>query len=176
VAAPDGSIGQALATELRNLTLVVCDPVGSTELSALTDPEEYGELIQAYQHRAVTIVRALGGDVEGYSGDGILFRFGWPEAHKDDAVQALTAALDIVAPTMALSETLNIAVRLPGLAEPDTAVASSCAGSPAPVEAHQVHARGPGRTRPTAWCTSTTRSTTWSGKSTRSSATCSTVA
>ena len=24
---------------------------------------------------------ALGGDVEGYSGDGILFRFGWPQAH-----------------------------------------------------------------------------------------------
>ena len=33
---------------------------------------------------------SFGGDVEGYSGDGILFRFGWPQAHEDDAAQALT--------------------------------------------------------------------------------------
>jgi len=193
VTAPDGSIGEALATELRDLTVVVCDLVGSTELSAVTDPEEYGELIQAYQHRAVTIVRDLEGDVEEYSGDGIVFWFGWPEAHKDDAVQALTAALDIVAElgrsddtrglavrvgvhsgpavvgmlggadrraTMAVGETLNIAARLQGLAEPDTVVASAATvsltgdrfdrtsigaltlrGALRPVEAYQVHAR-----------------------------------
>ena len=193
----DESIGQALATELRDLTVVVCDLVGSTELSALTDPEEYGDLIQAYQHRAVTIVRSLGGDVEGYSGDGILFRFGWPEAHKDDAARALTAALAVVADlgrseetrglavrvgvhsgpavvgelggadrraTMAVGETLNVAARLQGLAEPDTVVASAATlalagdgfdrtplgpqalrGIPEPVEAYRVHSPVDGR-------------------------------
>jgi len=95
-AAIDESIGLALSTELRHLTIVFCDLVGSTELSALTDAEEYSELIHAYQCRAVSIVRELGGDVEGYSGDGILFRFGWPRTQDDDAAQALHAALDIV--------------------------------------------------------------------------------
>ena len=92
----DETIGIEFNQELRHITVVFCDLVGSTELSSSMDTEEYGELIQAYQQRAVAIVRAIGGDVEGYSGDGILFRFGWPQAHDDDAIHALTAALDIV--------------------------------------------------------------------------------
>ena len=98
----DQLIGQALSTELRFITVVFCDLVGSTEISSTTDAEEYSELIEAYQHRAVRIARALGGDVEGYSGDGILIRFGWPQAHDDDAAQALAASLDIVAAVEAL--------------------------------------------------------------------------
>ena len=93
---PHESIGIEFNQELRHITVVFCDLVGSTELSSSMDAEEYGELIQHYQESAVAIVRAVGGDVEGYSGDGILFRFGWPQAHDDDAAHALTAALDIV--------------------------------------------------------------------------------
>lgn len=192
-AALDESIGLALSTELRHITVVFCDLVGSTELSSTTDAEEYSDLIQAYQHEAVTIARTLGGDVEGYSGDGILFRFGWPQAHEDDPALALTAALDIVdavgrlkesrslairvgvhsgpavvgelggadrRATMAVGETLNVAARLQGLAEPGTVVASAAVigsvsgafdvtslgllqlrGIPDPVEAFQVHTR-----------------------------------
>ncbi|HEX7458991.1 MAG TPA: hypothetical protein VF279_00065, partial [Acidimicrobiales bacterium] len=40
----DLSIEQALGTELRHLTVVFCDLVGSTELSATTDLEEYSDL------------------------------------------------------------------------------------------------------------------------------------
>ncbi len=154
----DESIGIEFSKELRHITVVFCDLVGSTELSSLMDTEEYGELIQTYQHRAVTIVRSFGGDVEGYSGDGILFRFGWPQAHDDDATQAVNAALGIVEEvdaldqrehlgvrvgvhsgqavvgmlggadrraTMAVGETLNVAARLQGVAEPGTVVASA---------------------------------------------------
>jgi class 3 adenylate cyclase/tetratricopeptide (TPR) repeat protein len=92
----DESIGIEFSKELRHITVIFCDLVGSTELSSLMDTEEYGELIQTYQHRAAAIVRSFGGDVEGYSGDGILFRFGWPQAHDDDATHAVTAALGIV--------------------------------------------------------------------------------
>jgi class 3 adenylate cyclase len=154
----DESIGIEFNKELRHITVVFCDLVGSTELSSIMDTEEYGELIQTYQHQAVAIVRSFGGDVEGYSGDGILFRFGWPQAHDDDAMHALSAALGIVEAvaaleerehlvvrvgvhsgqavvgvlggadrraTMAVGETLNVAARLQGVAEPGTVVASA---------------------------------------------------
>ena len=152
------SMGAALGTELRPISVVFCDLVGSTQLSATTDAEEYSDLIQAYQQQVVSVARSYGGEVEGYSGDGILFRFGWPEAHDDDAHQAVAAALHILSAvdaldgphklevrvgihsgpavvgrmggadqrsTMAIGETLNVAARLQGEAEPGTAVASA---------------------------------------------------
>src|ERR1019366_2674532 len=85
---------------------------GSTELSATTDLEEYSDLIQSYQQRAVSVARSYGGDVEGYSGDGILFRFGWPHAHDDDAAQAVHAALDIVDAVNGLDEHRRLAIRI----------------------------------------------------------------
>ena len=91
------TLGIESEQERRYLTAVFCDLVGSTELSTTIDPEEFTELIEAYQQQAVAVARRFAGDVEGYSGDGISFRFGWPEAHDDDAAQALRAALEIVA-------------------------------------------------------------------------------
>ena len=108
----DDMIGIELNRELRHITVVFCDLVGSTELSSSVDAEEYSDLIQSYQQQAVAIVRAVGGDVEGYSGDGILFRFGWPEAHDDDAAHALTAALDIVEAIAQLDGDRRLAVRV----------------------------------------------------------------
>ncbi len=91
------TLGIESEQERRYLTAVFCDLVGSTQLSTTIDPEEFTELIEAYQQQAVAVARRFAGDVEGYSGDGISFRFGWPEAHDDDAAQALRAALEIVA-------------------------------------------------------------------------------
>ncbi len=108
----DESIGIEFNKELRHITVVFCDLVGSTELSAVMDTEEYGELIQTYQHRAVAIARSFGGDVEGYSGDGILFRFGWPQAHDDDAIHAVNAALGIVEAVAGLNEPEHLDVRV----------------------------------------------------------------
>jgi predicted ATPase/class 3 adenylate cyclase len=98
--------------ERRHLTVVFCDLVGSTELSASVDAEEFSDLLQAYHHRAVSIARRYAGDVEGYAGDGVTFRFGWPEAHDDDAAQALRAALEIVAAVEDLDEERRLAVRI----------------------------------------------------------------
>ena len=108
----DESIGIEFSKELRHITVVFCDLVGSTELSSLMDTEEYGEVIENYQHRAAAIVRSFGGDVEGYSGDGILFRFGWPQAHDDDATHAVTAALGIVEAMGTLDEGAQLGVRI----------------------------------------------------------------
>src|SRR6516162_8462472 len=71
--------------ERRQLTVMFCDLVGSTPLSARLDPEDLRAIIGAY-HRCVTeIVVGFGGFVARYMGDGVLAYFGYPQAHEDDA-------------------------------------------------------------------------------------------
>src|SRR5262249_41318624 len=94
VAATEGSV---TAPERRQLTVMFCDLVGSTALSAKLDPEELREVIAAY-HRCVSeSVRRFDGLVAKYMGDGVLVYFGYPRAHEDDAERAVRTGLDIVA-------------------------------------------------------------------------------
>ena len=74
--------------ERRQLTVMFCDLVGSTPLSARLDPEDLRGIIGAY-HRCVTeIVESFCGFVARYMGDGVLVYFGYPQAHEDDAERA----------------------------------------------------------------------------------------
>jgi class 3 adenylate cyclase/predicted ATPase len=82
--------------ERRQLTVVFCDLVGSTELSSRIDAEEFSEQIQDFLDLAVGVAQKYSGEVEHYAGDGILFRFGWPNAHDDDPERAVRAALGIL--------------------------------------------------------------------------------
>jgi class 3 adenylate cyclase len=82
--------------ERRQLTVMFCDLVGSTELSARLDPEDLREVIAAY-HRAVTnVVGGFDGFVAKYMGDGVLVYFGYPRAHEDDAERAVRAGLGVI--------------------------------------------------------------------------------
>jgi class 3 adenylate cyclase len=82
--------------ERRQLTVMFCDLVGSTELSARLDPEDLREIIAAY-HRAVDdVVRTFDGFVAKYMGDGVLVYFGYPQAHEDDAERAVRAGLGLI--------------------------------------------------------------------------------
>ena len=86
----------APAAERRQLTVMFCDLVGSTELAARLDPEDLREVIAAY-HRAVTeIVAELEGFVAKYMGDGVLVYFGYPRAHENDAEHAVRAGLGVI--------------------------------------------------------------------------------
>ena len=79
--------------ERRQLTVMFCDLVGSTELSSRLDPEDLRDVVGAY-HRAVTeIVAGFDGLVSRYMGDGVLVYFGYPQAHEDDAERAVRAGL-----------------------------------------------------------------------------------
>ena len=102
--------------ELRQLTVVFSDLVGSTELSARIDPEEFSDVLRRYQERAGGAVRRYGGTVLRYLGDGMLVYFGWPEAHDDDAERAVRAALDVAHEVEALNAELpgeiELAVRV----------------------------------------------------------------
>jgi class 3 adenylate cyclase len=80
-----------------------CDLVGSTEISARLDPEEWRE-IEADYHRATSeAILRFGGYVAKYLGDGVMAYFGWPEAHDNDAERAARAGLAILAGLAALN-------------------------------------------------------------------------
>jgi class 3 adenylate cyclase len=82
--------------ERRQLTVMFCDLVGSTALSARLDPEDMREVIGTYQACVAEVVVQHEGFVAKYMGDGVLAYFGYPSAHEDDAERAVRAALGIV--------------------------------------------------------------------------------
>ena len=82
--------------ERRQLTVLFCDLVGSTELAARLDPEDMGAVIRAYQECCAEVVERWGGHVAKYMGDGVLAYFGWPQAHEDEAERAVRAGLALI--------------------------------------------------------------------------------
>jgi class 3 adenylate cyclase/predicted ATPase len=82
--------------ERRQLTVMFCDLVGSTALSAQLDPEDLREVIAAYHRAVAEIVAGSNGFVSRYMGDGVLVYFGYPQAHEDDAEQAVRAGLGAI--------------------------------------------------------------------------------
>jgi class 3 adenylate cyclase/tetratricopeptide (TPR) repeat protein len=82
--------------ERRQLTVMFCDLVGSTALSARLDPEDLREVIAAYHRTTTDAVKSFDGFVAKYMGDGVLVYFGYPRAHEDDAERAVRAGLGVV--------------------------------------------------------------------------------
>jgi class 3 adenylate cyclase len=82
--------------ERRQLTVMFCDLVGSTPLSARYDPEDLREIVGAYHRCVADTVARLAGFVAKYMGDGVLVYFGYPEAHEDDAEQAVRSGLAVI--------------------------------------------------------------------------------
>jgi class 3 adenylate cyclase len=148
-AAPD-ALARAEA-ERRQLTVMFCDLVGSTPLSARLDPEDLRGIIGTYHRCVAETVQRFGGFVARYMGDGVLIYFGYPQAHEDDAERATRCGLALVdrVPQLNQAEELharvgiatglvvvggevvehdvagdtpNLAARLQALAEPDTVV------------------------------------------------------
>src|SRR5271165_3146617 len=93
--APSAAPSAADAAERRQLTVMFCDLVGSTALSARLDPEDMRQVIHAYQDACSGVLARYDGFVAKFFGDGILATFGFPRAHEDDAARAVHAALDI---------------------------------------------------------------------------------
>ena len=90
-------VSAAPVAERRQLTVMFCDLVGSTELAARFDPEDLRELITAYHRAVADVVRSHDGFVAKYMGDGVLVYFGYPRAHENDAEHAVRAGLGVVA-------------------------------------------------------------------------------
>ena len=82
--------------ERRQLTVMFCDLVGSTAMSARLDPEDMRGIIGAYHKCCASLIERNGGFVAKYMGDGVLAYFGYPQAHEHDAERAVRAGLAIV--------------------------------------------------------------------------------
>ena len=111
---PVAAVAPADAAERRQLTVMFCDLVGSTALSARLDPEDMREVIRAYQDACSGAVARYDGFVAKFMGDGVLAYFGFPRAHEEDAERAVRAGLDIAAVVAKLEtrakETLKVRI------------------------------------------------------------------
>ena len=108
-AAPAPPVAPAAAEaagERRYLTVMFCDLVGSTAISAQLDAEDWRDLVGSYLDAASAAVTEMGGHVAKKLGDGILAFFGYPVAHENDAERAARAALSISARSP--SSTVNL--------------------------------------------------------------------
>jgi class 3 adenylate cyclase/tetratricopeptide (TPR) repeat protein len=94
--APEAHKSSAVVAERRQLTVLFCDLVGSTELSGRLDPEDLREVIGAYQDACVEVASRFEAYVAKFLGDGVLIYFGWPQAHEDDAERAVSAGLALI--------------------------------------------------------------------------------
>src|ERR687898_21288 len=95
-AAARGPPTRRVDPERRQLTLLFCDLVASTELSARLDPEDLREVVHAYQACVAAVVTQFEGHIAKYMGDGVLAYFGYPVAHEDDPERAVRAGLELV--------------------------------------------------------------------------------
>jgi class 3 adenylate cyclase len=94
-AAPLPPAAPKVAGERRYLTVLFCDLVGSTSISAQLDAEEWRDLVGSYLDAASAAVVEMGGHVAKKLGDGLLALFGYPLAHENDVERAAGAALSI---------------------------------------------------------------------------------
>jgi class 3 adenylate cyclase/predicted ATPase len=95
VAPPPTSVAVEAVGERRYLTVMFCDLVGSTAISAQLDAEEWRDLVGSYLDTASAAVAEMGGHVAKKLGDGLMCLFGYPLAHENDAERAARAALSI---------------------------------------------------------------------------------
>lgn len=148
----DAATMLAGAASRRQMTLLFCDIVGSTELADQRDPEVVTAIIAQYREACAEVVADLDGYIDDHRGDGMLVLFGYPQVDEDDARRGVLCGLRMVERVQQLrpqglsgkrlqvrisvhtdlvvvadgvtGSTANEAARIQQLAEPDTVVIS----------------------------------------------------
>jgi class 3 adenylate cyclase/tetratricopeptide (TPR) repeat protein len=88
--------GAAPAQQLRLVSVLFLDVVGSTALSRTLDPEDIQAVMDGALAAFTHVVDQQGGKVMQYAGDSVLAAFGVEEAHEDDAERAVLAGLALL--------------------------------------------------------------------------------
>jgi class 3 adenylate cyclase len=102
--------------ERRHLTVLFSDLVGSTELASSMDPEDWHDVLTAYQAKLAQLIAEHGGVVAQFQGDGVVAYFGYPEARDTAGRDAVTASLAITEAVRSLGRELPPALSIDGLA------------------------------------------------------------
>jgi class 3 adenylate cyclase len=89
--------GAGGSDELRPVTALFADIVGSTGLGERMSPDEVKALVGECVTRMSRVVEEFGGTVQAYMGDGVCAYFGVPTAHEVDADRAAEAGLALLA-------------------------------------------------------------------------------
>jgi class 3 adenylate cyclase len=71
--------------------------VDSTTLASQLDPEDWRDVVRAYQETCANVIARYEGHLAQYLGDGLLVYFGYPQAHDDDAQRAVQSGLGLLA-------------------------------------------------------------------------------
>ena len=98
--------------ERRQLTVMFCDLVDSTKLSSQLDPEEYRDMVRAYQKVCSEVITRFDGHIAQLLGDGLLIYVGYPHAHEDDAQRAVRTGLGILDAMEDLNKALQQTTRI----------------------------------------------------------------
>ena len=99
-------------SERRQVTVMFCDLMGSTALSARLDVEDLRDTISTYEKCVGEIVSCLGGFVAQFTSDGFLAYYGYPLAHEDDAERAVRAGLELIAAVSSLETPSPLQIRV----------------------------------------------------------------
>src|SRR6202022_3458770 len=100
------------AADRRQLTVMFCDLVDSTTLTAQLDPEDMGDLLRAFQRAGAAAGTRFHGHVAKWTGDGASVYFGYPRAHEDDAERATRASIALVEAVGKLRRERDIALEV----------------------------------------------------------------
>ena len=108
------SSGPSRGDEIRPVTSLFADVVGSTSLGERLAPDEVKALIGECVTRMSRAVEEFGGTIQAYMGDGICAYFGVPQAHEDDPERAARAALRILAVVAEYAADIEVAWGIAG--------------------------------------------------------------
>jgi class 3 adenylate cyclase/predicted ATPase len=94
----------------RQITILACDIVHSTELLKSLGDEKYSEILSQYHRIVGEIVLGHLGSIEEPQGDGILAFFGFPVAQEDCSTQAVNSAIAICSALRSLDVQVRIGI------------------------------------------------------------------
>jgi class 3 adenylate cyclase/tetratricopeptide (TPR) repeat protein len=112
VVSPPDQFGTPPAVERGSrkiVTVLFADMVDSTALAEDLDAEAFRALMDRYFAAAEDAVARHGGYVEKFIGDAVMAVFGIPKLHEDDALRAVTAAVELRDRIRALAEEFTAA-------------------------------------------------------------------